>query len=143
MLFETKPERIPLQKELTYIEEYIDLQRLRASHPNDVSYTVQGDVSHVHVPPMLFIPFIENAFTHSEAFKSEPAISIQVDVDPGRLHFICQNKFSAFQNNAKSVGGLGLSLMEKRLNLLYPQKHTLKIDKTLGSYSVHLVLETL
>lgn len=70
MLYETKTEKIPLTKELTYIEKFIELQKIRTTNPHYINYTVNGDATNVLIPPMLFIPFIENAFKHAENKKN-------------------------------------------------------------------------
>jgi len=141
MVFETKPDKIALEKELGYIEEYIDLQRLRAIHPDYVRYTINGDIGNTQVPPMLFLPFIENAFKYSEALKSQPAITISFDVKTGTIDFVCENKYSAFTENTLEQGGVGLAIIQKRLQLLYPGRHTLSLKKDIGHYSVHLTLQ--
>ena len=80
MLYETKEERTPLKQELTYIEKYIDLQRIRTSNPNYVNYNVEGKPDNLVIAPMLFIPFIENAFKHAENKKIENAINIKDNI---------------------------------------------------------------
>lgn len=141
MLFETKPERIPLAQELSYLEKYIDLQKLRAPHPDYARLQISGSVDAHQVPPMLFITFIENAFTYSEAYKSEPAVQISFTLTKDKIDFVCENKYRPMPASEPS-SGLGLALMEKRLNLLYPGKHTLKIAHDAQSYRVHLSLQT-
>lgn len=139
MLFETKPERIPLRQELTYLEKYVDLQKIRAQHPDYARLEVHGSAD-AQIPPMLFIPFVENAFTYSEAFKSEPAVQISFTLTEGKIDFVCENKYRPA--TSENGSGLGLALIEKRLNMLYPGKHTLKIAHDAQSYRVHLSLQT-
>lgn len=139
MLFETKPEHIPLRQELTYLEKYVDLQKIRAQHPDYVRLEINGS-SEAQIPPMLFIPFVENAFTYSEAFKSEPAVQISFTLTKGKIDFVCENKYRPA--TSENGSGLGLALIEKRLNLLYPGRHTLKIAQDAQSYRVHLSLQT-
>lgn len=69
MLYETKTEKITLVKELAYIEKYIDLQKIRTAKPESINYLVNGEAKNLMIEPMLFIPFIENAFKHSESVK--------------------------------------------------------------------------
>lgn len=144
MLYETKDESIALTRELDYIEKYIALQRIRTSNPDYIRYKVEGDPGNRTIPPMLFIPFIENAFKYAENKKVENAVDIGIEVLPGKLVFTCRNHFSATQQqtpDAARDGGLGLELMRKRLQLLYPGKHELAISTVDQLFNVHLVLE--
>lgn len=141
MLFETKPERIPLTQELAYLEKYVDLQKIRAPHPDYARLEIAGSPDAQQVPPMLFIPFVENAFTYSEAYKGEPAVQIAFTLSKDTIDFVCENKYRP-ATSAEPGSGLGLTLMEKRLNLLYPGRHTLKIAHDAQRYRVHLSLRT-
>ena len=76
---------------MTYIEKYIELQRIRSSNGQYVQFSKQLDNEHQSIAPMLFIPFIENAFKYSETFKSEKAVIIQLELLNGKLKFICKN----------------------------------------------------
>ncbi len=140
MLFETKEERIPLSKELTYIEKYIDLQKIRSSNNDYVKYSVEGDPGNLTIAPMLLIPFVENAFKHAENKNAGNAISVQVKIEKDSIAFVCVNAFS--KNNQSSIeqNGLGNELMQKRLAMLYPEKHKLGVSENDGMYKVTLSL---
>jgi two-component system LytT family sensor kinase len=140
MLYETKTEKITLEKELTYIEKYIDLQKIRTTNTNYVNYAVVGDSTNLMIAPMLFIPFIENAFKHTENKKVENAINIKVTVEKELIIFECENKYSENNQTKLEQSGLGNELIRKRLALLYPDKHTLKVTDTDGTYKVKLTL---
>jgi two-component system LytT family sensor kinase len=120
MLFETKNDKIELSKELTYIEKYIELQRIRSSNSKYVQFMNKVDDLTKLIAPMLFIPFIENAFKYSESFKSEEAVLINLELLNGKLRFECKNRFS--ESTAKKIesNGLGNDLIQKRISLLYP-----------------------
>lgn len=140
MLFETKADQITLAKEIEYIEKYIELQKIRTSNPNFVNFTTQGNISNQSIAPLLFIPFIENAFKHTNNKKLENAISIQIKVEDNTVSLLCTNKIDPKINANAASNGLGNQLIEKRLNLLYPEKHELEIDSTNQTYSVHLTI---
>ncbi len=140
MLYETKAEKIPLSKELEYIKKYMELQRIRTANPNYVRYELSGSPRKKKVAPMVFIPFIENAFKHSKNKKIDHAVKIDIQIDDHRIYFRCQNKFEADQNAANGHNGLGNELIKKRLRLLYPDQHTLKVDRQNDQYSVELTL---
>jgi two-component system, LytTR family, sensor kinase len=143
MLYETKAGRTPLSKELAYIEKYIDLQKIRTSNTSYVSYTVKGDEEgNTLAEPMLFIPFIENAFKHSSNKKIENAIRISFDISKYRIVFDCENHYEKYEAPVPDHSGLGNELIRKRLMLLYPGRHTLDITEANGVYKVHLEIET-
>jgi len=139
MLYETKTTGIPLQKELAYIEKYIELQKIRSANPNYISYTVNGCSKNMMITPMLFIPFIENAFKHSANKKTDNAISIHFDLGDDTIIFECENACISNHLN-EAYNGLGNELIKKRLLLLYPGKHTLETMGNEDMYKVKLQL---
>ena len=140
MLYETKTERIELSKELTYIEKYIELQKIRTSNLNYVNYAVEGNTDGLLIAPMLFIPFIENAFKHAENKKMENAINIRIVIKHDRIEFKCENNYSDDNQINHDESGLGNELIQKRLELLYPKKHKLEITNSDNTYKVNLIL---
>lgn len=140
MLYELKTEKIPLAKEIAYIEKYVELQKIRTSNENFVKFEVQDDIRSVDIEPMLLIPFIENAFKHSENKKIPEAVRILIKADPEKLHFECVNAYSDSQKGISS-GGLGNELIKRRLELLYPDKHIFEVTNAGGYYSVKLDID--
>lgn len=127
MLYETSVERIGLAQELEYIDRYLQLQKIRSANEQYVQWQVEGDATSHTIAPMLFFPFIENAFKHLvHRQKDAPAIQISLSIQPHSLHFHCRNQFSPTADRTQQGGGLGLELIEKRLALLYPGKYTLR-----------------
>lgn len=140
MLFETKTEMIPLSKELSYIEKYVELQKIRTSNLNYVNLLVEGNPDGLLIAPMLFIPFIENAFKYAENRKIENAININIMIAKETIQFSCENHFSDNSQTKPDQSGLGNELIQKRLALLYPAKHTLEITNINNTYKVKLIL---
>ena len=140
MLFETKPEKILLSKEIEYIQKYIELQKIRTANSHYVNFTVNGKADGKKIAPMVFIPFIENAFKHTTNKKTENAISIVLTIKNETITFDCKNKFDPARKLRSEKGGLGNDLIQKRLNLIYPDKHDLEITNQNGLYSVFLTL---
>ncbi len=140
MLYETKTEKIPLQNELTYIEKYIDLQKIRTANTDFVTYSTEVDCGSWMIAPMLFIPFIENAFKHAVNKRTDNAVVIYIKAAAGQLNFYCENHFIENELANQEACGLGNELLEKRLNLLYPQKHQLKTQKQNNIYKVDLTI---
>ncbi len=141
MLYETKSEKIPVSKELLYIEKYLDLQQLRTSNPAFVDFGLSGNSEGFEIEPMIFIPFIENAFKHAQNRKEVHGISIQFGFTERDIIFFCSNSYLSDQNNRLIPGGLGNGLIEKRLELLYPGSHKLTVEHKDGRHIVHLILQ--
>ena len=138
MLFETKTDRVSLAKEIAYMEKYVALQKIRTSNPNYVRLEVLGSADGKTIAPMVFLPFIENAFKHSTNKKLEDAITLKLQIEERNIRFKCHNKFDARRKASAPSHGLGNSLIEKRLQLLYPEQHRLTMEKTKDSYLVTL-----
>lgn len=142
MLYETKADRIPLQKELDYIEEYIALQRIRTANSHYVQYTIAGEPGNRTIAPMLLIAYIENAFKHAAPRREGHAVNISLSVDGEMITFGCENRYQRIAAGNSVHNGLGNDLLQRRLALLYPGKHTLDISDNEGTYKVHLTLNT-
>lgn len=140
MLYETKADKIALSTELSYLEKYIELQKIRSSNPSYVNYSIEGSSNNLMIEPMLFIPFIENAFKHTENKNLENAITIKITINNEMIIFECENKFTINSQNKSEHNGLGNGLIEKRLLLLYPNKHQLNITTHNNIYKVKLTL---
>jgi LytS/YehU family sensor histidine kinase len=140
MLYETKTAEIPLTQELEYIEKYIQLQKIRTANPNFVHYELSGDPRHKKIAPMVFIPFIENAFKHSGNKKIDQAVNIDFQIGEQAIVFKCANKFEPHRSAKNGHNGLGNELIQKRLTLLYPEKHTLTVDRQNDQYQIELTI---
>ena len=140
MLYETKTEKITLEKELSYIGKYLELQKIRTTNPNYVKFEVKGSAGDLLIEPMLFIPFIENAFKHAENKKVENAIKICFNIEKDRIKFECENAYSSDSQLKPEHSGLGNELIQRRLVLLYPHRHTFEVVDKNGSYKASLLL---
>ena len=140
MLYETKASEVPLSQELAYIEKYIQLQKIRSANENYVQYTVNGSSQNKTVAPMLFIPFIENAFKHSSNKKLDHAVDVDINIDEQSIVFKCQNRFEPLKKSINGFNGLGNELIKRRLNLLYPAKHALNVIRQNDQYCVELTI---
>jgi two-component system, LytTR family, sensor kinase len=140
MLYETKTEKIPLSKEINYIEKYIALQKIRTANIDYISFSVDGDASVWQVEPMLFIPIIENAFKHAEDKKIKNAIEVYFKIDEGKLEFTCNNAYNSLAQKKLEHSGLGNELIQRRLNLLFKDQHEYIVNTVAGVYKVKLIL---
>jgi LytS/YehU family sensor histidine kinase len=141
MLYETKTDEILLRKEIEYIEKYIELQKIRTANANYVSFQVIGIPANITIAPMVFIPFIENAFKHSTNKKIDNAITVKLFISKESILFVCENKFDANRKVIQESNGLGNNLIQKRLHLIYPEQHQLEIEKQTNLYSVQLTIK--
>ncbi|MEO0473744.1 MAG: histidine kinase, partial [Bacteroidota bacterium] len=140
-LYETHTDRIPLNQELRYIEKYIDLQKIRTSNPDYVNYSIEGDASQRKIAPMVFIPFIENAFKHTHNKKLKNAIDIRIQIEDEWVSMHCENKTDYSRVDESGFSGLGNELIRKRLELLYPEQHHLEIKQYDNRYRVNLSIQ--
>lgn len=142
MLYESDQETVPLQKEIDYLNSYIDLQKQRFGKkvPIAVDFSdVDGDYE---IPAMLLIPFVENAFKHGTGFIKDPQINIRLKVKNGLLEFDVRNKFSSDDLEVKDkASGIGLPNTIRRLNLLYGNKQELSITKDTDWFNVSLKIQ--
>jgi two-component system LytT family sensor kinase len=138
MLYETKAEKISLSKELSYIEKYMELQKIRTSNSTYAKYEVKGEPGNLVIEPMLFIPFIENAFKHAENKKIENAIKVSFVIEKDQIRFECENAYSGEKQMKPEHGGLGNELIQRRLALIYPGKHHFETSNKNGIYKVNL-----
>ena len=138
MLFKTKTEEIFLAQELEYIEKYIELQKIRTANANYVNISIHGKPENRKIAPMVFIPFIENAFKHTNNKKLENAITIHIFIKEHTIQLECSNKFDPTRIITQKDNGLGNELIQKRLQLIYPEKHSLVLEKQKNIYTVKL-----
>mgnify|MGYP000035306817 CR=1 FL=1 len=144
MLYECNATYVPLDRELDYIESYIDLQRLRLEGRGTVSFSVEGMPGVHKIAPLLLINFVENCFKHTMD-NPEGGIDIQIgmNIDEERLYFSTENNSSHKKDEQTNSGGIGMQNVQKRLDLLYADKYELSYRDEGGKYYVNLVLKLL
>jgi hypothetical protein len=129
MLYETE-EKVPLQKEIEYLESYIDLQSQRFGKNVTIKTSIKKAETHLEIEPMLLIPFVENAFKHGTGLIENAEIDIDLRTENKLLYFIVRNKFNDGSSEVKDKSsGIGLVNVQRRLDLLYANKHSLLITK--------------
>jgi cell division protein FtsL len=144
MLHENHQDRIPLGKEIEYLNNFIDIQRMRIdeSHDIKIEVNIQNPDREIFIAPMLLNPFIENAFKHGISFRSASWIYITLTHDAQHLYFKVHN--SIHQKTEETLEdnshGIGLENVRKRLELIYPNRHTLEIQNSDHDFFVSLVL---
>jgi hypothetical protein len=145
MLQENMQEKIPLSREIEYLNNYIGLQKLRTDpNPNiKIETEIEQQVNLIQIAPMLLIPFVENAFKHGISFRESSYITITLEVRTNTLYFdVSNSKHAKLENDPEQhKGGIGLNNVKQRLQLLYPNKHELIVRETKKDYFIHLTIQ--
>ncbi len=144
MLYECNEKRVLLSKEVSYIRNYLDLERLRQAKNFEINFEVKGHVNDQKIAPLMFIPFLENSFKHGLNNQiSQGFVTIKMDVGERNIDFFIENskaeKLPALEH--RRSGGIGLVNVRRRLNLLYPNHYNLDIRDKPKTYAVTLKLE--
>ena len=143
VLYECDQKLVPLEKEILYIENYIELFSLKSSKKYPIKFISNVSNHKAYVAPMLFIPFVENAFKHSNIERGlDSFIQIEIGVtDNNKINFIVKNSIPKQKVSKDTVGGIGLINVKKRLSILYPEKHTLNIYQDDDIYGIKLTIQ--
>jgi len=139
MLQESNEVKVELSQELRYLNNYIELQKLRFKNEAYVNLSIAGEGTHQYIAPLILIAFVENAFKHGLATEADNPIKIVVVITNGHLQFDIWNKKST--QNKDTTSGIGLNNVKRRLDLLYPGKYKLNIENTKNFYSSELSLD--
>ena len=143
VLYEGDKKGVPLTKEFEFIRTYTHLMQLRYTDKVKITVDVPTEAPDTTIPPLMLISFIENAFKHGISYQHESFIEIKVVLrnplpEITHLCFTCRNSKADKPNQEK--GGVGLSNVKKRLDLLYDHNYTLKIKDEPDIYIVELIL---
>ena len=141
VLYETHENETELSKEIDQIKSYMELQKIRTDNPHYVNFSIKGELKDQKIAPMIFIPFVENAFKHCKNKSIENAINIEFEISKESIKMICKNYYEAKQLEIIKNEGLGIETIKQRLNLLYPKNHQLVIDKTENWFNVSLSIQ--
>ncbi|RFM34832.1 sensor histidine kinase [Chitinophaga silvisoli] len=132
---------VPLSREVDYIRDYIELQRIRFGASLPLTYTVNGTPSGQLIAPLILISFVENAFKYGINAAEDAEIKIDIRIDEQTLQFQVFNKKVSFNDIPAGSSGLGIENTKKRLELLYSGRHTLDITDAADHFSVSLLLQ--
>jgi LytS/YehU family sensor histidine kinase len=139
MIYESNEGWVSLEKEVEYLQNFIELQKLRVKDSASVLFHTQGDIDGQKIVPLILIAFVENAFKHGVVNDANDPIQINLIANKQILHFTVRNQKS--KANKDRLGGVGLSNVERRLQLLYPEKHKLTVENTPSHYTIKLILD--
>ena len=140
-LYELNGAKIPVEREVTYLRDYVDLQKLRKDEHYTVEFTSSPSVKGFAIEPLLLVPFVENAFKHGTGIIEAAQIIVELKAQKGMLHFNVQNKYDPASVEIKDkTSGIGLTNVKRRLNLLYGDKQNLLISRKDNWFTVSLQL---
>jgi len=131
---------VSLEKEISYISDYIEFQKIRHGETVKIEYQTQNILPGERIAPLLLMPFIENAFKFGINPEEESVISISIGVSGSELHMLVYNKKVVLPEGPESQSGLGINNARHRLELLYPNKHQLFISEGEQDFKVELYI---
>lgn len=143
LLYESEHGETLMSHEIDFMTNYIDLMKLRISQKVELQIDFPKDFPDFSVPPLLFVPFVENAFKHGVSYREHSYITIQMKIEGNMVHFFAENSVGKI-NQPEEIqhSGIGLENVKKRLNLLFAGKHELKISSSETTFKVDLTIET-
>ena len=143
MITDSPQEKVGREEEVDYLNNFIELQKIRLTDKVDISFITEGDLSAIQLEPLLLIPFVENAFKHGDKAINSPGIRIHLVVSPHKLVFeIINHVKKNFLGQKDKIGGIGLQNIKRRLEILYPGKYTLETTQENDLYRVNLSILT-
>ncbi|THH40322.1 sensor histidine kinase [Neolewinella litorea] len=143
MIYESNHARVPLDKEIEYIENYLSLERLRLEDDVPITFEVNGNTTGVRIAPLILITFLENAFKHGVSSSAEaPWITVRLDVTKDQCEYrVANGKIAEGSKTLHDKSGIGLQNVRRRLALTYPDRHYLRITDNDDRYEVVLKLD--
>lgn len=141
MLYECNEKQVPLEKEVNYLMNYLELEKLRHGTKLDVDLKVAGSIKFQKIAPLMFIPFVENSFKHGVSHHiTKGFVNINISADDQLLDLTIENSKTPTMpsTSLKKSGGIGLANIKRRLELLYPEQYQLNISEQPNTYSVNL-----
>ena len=142
IIYDCNADMVPLQKEMNYINNYIDLQKLKDDQITAIDVDFAAADPKSMIAPMIFIPFIENSFKHSKIEDVEHGwVKLKIYNEGQQLHFWIQNSVPAEKYTKDQQGGVGLENVTRRLELIYQTNYNLIIEHEKDTYTVHLTIQ--
>ena len=143
ILYDCKTETVPLEKEIDFLKNYIELEKIRLEEDIDIKLDFHEKLNNIMIPPLLFVPLIENAFKHGIGSNPDSkCISVKVSLTDGNFYFNLKNSKGKIENSfiKKDKGGIGIENVKKRLKLLYPDKHKLRIINKVDTFEIEILI---
>jgi len=142
LLYESEHGQTLISHEIEFMNNYIDLMKLRLSPRVDLKVDFPTEFTDCSVPPLLFVPFVENAFKHGISYREHSFIAIRMAIDDGKIQFFSENSIGKGSGaDDLQHSGIGLENVKKRLTLLFPDRHLLKIEQDETAFRVNLFIQ--
>ncbi len=141
VLYDCDKDTVPLEKEIRYIEDYLSLYQLKKEDGLNIKVDLEQVNGHHEIPPMLLMPFVENALKHSYIEHRDGWLDIDLQTGKNELCFRVSNSVMPDQKSKDAVGGIGLQNVRRRLDLLFPGRHQLAVSNKADRFDVELKLE--
>ncbi len=143
MLYECRDKYVALEKEVEHLRNFIKISEMQIEERGEVRFEANNIRMGFRVAPLILNVFVENAFKHSTASQSRDIfINVSVDLsENGTLAFLCQNTYNAQSNTQSMTRGIGLDNVRKRLQLIYPDAHDLRIMQAENKFEVRLDID--
>lgn len=138
-LYDIGEEEVSINKEISYISNYIELLKLKDPESHNITFTYTS--SEAKINPMILIVFVENSFKHGDIAHKDGYVSIDLTVDNGELRFEIKNSIPQNVSSNQNSKGIGIENAKKRLALVYPDRHELEIHKTEAEFNVKLTIQ--
>jgi two-component system LytT family sensor kinase len=140
-LYEVNGSKIPVEREISYLKDYVDLQTLRKDDHYSVTFNYSPQLKGFSIEPLVLIPFVENAFKHVSSHPDKSNfVKLELSRSNGQFIFSAENS-KELSKTTDPYSGIGLNNVKRRLELLYPGKHELNIVDENGTYKVNLKLK--
>ena len=142
VLYETEQTVVPLAQEITFMKNYVELMKLRVTSRVDVQFNAPKVEPGWQIPPLLLIPFIENAFKHGVSYAEPSPIRVDLRMDGPTLRFQTRNQLFGPREKLEGEGsGIGLSNVRRRLDLLFPGRYALHAGERDNQYVIDLTIQ--
>lgn len=138
LLYEGSKQKVPLRQELVFLDNYIQLMRMRVANQVDINVDIPQVIPDHEIPPLTLITFVENAFKHGVSYQKHSFIEIKIEIKDSKLYFHCRN--SKVAQGEDHHGGIGLQNVKRRLELIYGETYFLDIKDQTDTYTVNLKL---
>lgn len=140
LIYDSNIETIELQKEFDFTLKYIELMQERLSSKVKLDVNISSKIPKGQIPPLLFIPFIENAFKHGISYREHSFVSVKLTTENNKVIFECKNSIPSGREEKNNKGGVGIVNIQKRLDLIYGNLFKLDISKADKEYHVQLII---
>jgi hypothetical protein len=141
MTYDTGSDHVPMDREADYLRNLIELNRMRISDPDEISFEITGDMD-TRITPALFAPLIENAFKFTSFRIKKPSIEIHLDSTGGIITFTASNYYERISSSPRDYSGSGILNLKRRLDLTYPNHYKMEIKNEEPLYCVKLTIDT-